>query len=220
MKIKIFFYFLIVYLYFSGNTLASSVQTNFEVLRSLSRQKIEPCLKYNLTNQNLPVQIINQDATDSTGWFFEAILFEILQTLKIDSIQVGHREQSDSLSSQLFSGYQIAYRQIALKINYQSPDKWTFGAPKTIIREATVKLYIKIELKTRLTTQIIWSDILENNAMEEIPSQELKNIEYTHLDFTCAAVPNVSIYQHIIEPMIIIGATGWMIYLFYSFRSR
>jgi hypothetical protein len=220
MKIKTIFYFLIVYLYFSGNTLASSFQTNFEVLKSLSRQNIEPCLKSNLTNQNIPVQIINLDTTDSTGWFFEAIIFEILQGLQIDSIQLGHREQSDSLSSQLFSGYQISYKKIELKLNYKSPEKWSFRYPKKINREAIVKLHIKILLITPQNTQLLWSGILENNLIDEIPSQELKNIEYSHLKFTQAAVPNVSIYNHILEPLIIIGSTGWIIYLFYSFRSR
>ncbi|MBN2090057.1 hypothetical protein JW964_10595 [candidate division KSB1 bacterium] len=186
----------------------------------MSRQKIEPCLKYNLTNQNLPVQIINRDSSDSTGWFFEAILFEILQSLQIDSIQVGHREQSDSLRSQLFSGYQIDYQKIVLKINYKTPPKWTFWSQKTITREAIVKLYIKIQIITLQKTQLIWSGVLENNSIEEIPSQELKNIEYSHLDFTRAVVPNVSIYHNILEPLIIIGSTGWIIYLFFSFRSR
>lgn len=222
MKIKTItiFYFLIVCLYFSGNTLASSFQTNFEVLRSLSRQNIEPCLKSNLTNQNIPVQILNLDATDSTGWFFEAIIFEILQDLQLDSIQVGQREQSDSLSSQLFSGYQISYKKIELKIKYQSPEKWSFRHPKKINREAIVKLHIKILQISPQNSQLLWSGILENNSIDEIPAQELRNIEYSHLKFTQSIVPNVSIYSHILEPLIIIGSTGWIIYLFYSFRSR
>lgn len=220
MRIKIIFLFLFVFLYFSGKTLASSFQTNFEVLRSLSRQNIEPCLKNNLTNQNLPVQIFNLDPTDSTGWFFETIIFEILQDLSIDSIQIGRREHSDSLGSQLFSGYQIEYKKLDLKINYKSTEKWSFRFPEKIKREAIVCLYIKIQLITPKTTQLLWSGIQENNSIEEIPSKELKNIENAHLKFTNAMVPDVSIFSYLLEPLIIIGSTGWIIYLFYSFRSR
>lgn len=220
MTIKTIFYFLIITCYFSESSLASSVQTNFEVLKSLSRQKIEPCLQKNLTNHHLPVQILNIDSADSTGWFFEAVIFDILQNLQIESIQAGQQEHSDSLRSQQFSGYQISYQKIDLKLNYKTPEKWTFWFPKTFKREATVKLFIKIQEITAGKNQLLWSGILENNSIDEISTGELKKIEYSQLAFTRAEVPNISIYHHLIEPIIIIGSAGWIIYLFYSFRSR
>jgi len=112
--------------------------------------------------------------------------------------------------AQVEDASQLHFKPIEQKIHYQKIAK------KKSERQIDLQIYVQfIDSKKR----ILKDEIISTTFKDSIFSKDLKSIENPQLSFTIGQTER-SLLQKIYEPFIVMVATGWIIYLFYSYRSQ
>jgi len=217
MKIKLIFLFLI--LFFNRGTALKSedYQSNFDWLQTLSEHIINDCFQSNLPDSTQKIVLQAIAPQDSQNWFLENMLVQNLRKYNIPLIVLNDEAVKTETTGNP-TGLLLKYRILDLKIRYRAAKKWFFMPTKIIERQAQVIIFLQLE--NLMSKQLIWSGILTEKAQQEIPSNQIDEIEFPALSFTRAPVPSKSYFQQFFEPVITLGSTGLIVYLFYSYRSR
>lgn len=198
---------------------AGEIPSNFDLLKSLSVQVLQEKLSSSLFDSIRQVELFSINPKDSNNWFIESILFDYFNNLKIKDISLNpgsRRILPDKLPAK--PALRIKYRINQLGIQYISSDKfWSFRS-KGLTRKASVQYYLQVVHNQN--QQIIWDGIILNFYEDQLPVREVKNVELEGVVFTKANVPVRNIYTRFVEPVIMLGTAGVIIYLFYSFRGQ
>ena len=79
---------------------------------------------------------------------------------------------------------------------------------------------IGIEAYNRNTNEILFSGLLKEQSADTVAVDDIPNLELASAPSTHCELPNETFIDRVIEPFIIIGATGAAVYLFFYVRTK
>lgn len=219
MKIQLILAVLISLSLYSNEIFGAEYQTNFQILEQLSAEVLDEQIKPIFESEKTPVWLFALSPKDSNNWFIENVLIQTLQKWEVDSIRLGNFIQKES---EQFSAdkkrLKISYRINDLKIEYVSGRGLGLQSEKMIKRMARIGYYFQIvDLQTRT---VVWSGNLQKTAVDDISVETIPELEMNQVGFTRAGYHAKNFYTKFVEPLVMIGTTGVIVYLFYAFRSR
>ncbi len=190
--------------------------TNYELLQQAIQTAIDQRFRAEWFETAKQVMLTRLAPQDSNNWFLEQQLIGKIKAHGIDSIEF--RPNFEPGARPATPGLWIQYRLLHLKIQYQGRNSWSFRPARTITRQAQIYFYYQIWRLPEL--QLVDSGEAKQQIDDEVAPHQLQILEVPKAGFNQAPWPVTSIYSKLIEPVVIIGATGAIVYLFFAYRSR
>lgn len=104
-----------------------------------------------------------------------------------------------------------------VNVSYESTFRDGFFGTKYVVRVVTVGLSTKIVQQPQ--GSVIFSGIRTEQWRDTVSADAIQRIESPLIKTTQAPLPEESLVERFIEPVVILTATGVIIYLFYTVRS-
>lgn len=202
----IVFLILFVNLLNNGDAHQKNTKTNIEVMQSLIARISDKVLTYS----NIPVQesiSVRYPAIDD-AWIAKTV---ITPKLKSEGYKVF---DFDSINSKYL--YEIG--SLILEVQYLNMFRDGLFGEKRLTRNISTSL--AVELKNSLTNEILHSGLLNEKMSDTVSVDEIENLELASVKRSRADIPDNDILDSIIEPLVIIGAVGVSVYLFYYIRTK
>lgn len=194
---------------------AGEPQSNIVIFNKLADDIFNRFIAKTGIDSNVNVILQNSEPAADGDWFIEQLFISKLNKQHIDSIVVlPHKVEIDTIGQRhaVFIKYKIA----ELAVRYISHD--SFWTRKPIDRRIDVNIRTRV---TRLSDGLlIHGGFFPASYSDKINWQDISKIENPRLAFTTAPKPAYSGFKKYINPIFIMGVSGIIIYLFYSFRSN
>jgi hypothetical protein len=159
-----------------------------------------------------PVYMKQVDTNDAS-WLVQSVLLEEL-TSRGHSAMAGAMPAAEE-GDEADGAYEISYRIIACKTTFpRAWREWVIGSRK-VERRAAVD--VQFQLSDR-SGAIIWAGNVEREKREIIPAARVQELATPGQSFTTAEIEPGG-WDKILEPVIVAGIVGGLIYLFYTSRS-
>ena len=209
--------FVIIYLSGCGSQIgeqAAAKTDNYEIFNRLAGKVVQCTIDSSeITCNNTNVYMRNGDPTGANGWFIENWYIKSLQQMQCDSIAtLTELEPAINKNSIL-----IDYKIIKLNVDYQSQD--TFWKSKPVRRTIELKLWAKFS-RLNNNGKVLWMGECAESYSDHVRRARIPDLQNKHIAFTQAPVPEFNGYSKVLEPTFVMGISGVIIYLFYSFRSK
>lgn len=177
--------------------------TNLDVLQSLYTSLFRTELgRLSLGDSVVYVRAIGVDS--SSTWLLESQLLAALRSIGISkTISRAKSPATDSL-------VEISYQPIRKKIVYSKVGS------KKIERTANVDVYLRVQGDNG---ELLVSKRLKEARVDTLPRNDIAWIENANLEFTHGQLAK-SFLGRTVQPVVVSLITGFIIYLFYSYRSK
>ena len=182
--------------------------SNIEIMRTLIDKLTDSIIAK--TNYHQSENIYLHLPNHQNFWLIEET---ISSKLKEKDFRV-FKLSNDSLSS----GILLKINDAELKVTYGDVYReGLFGKKKTI---RNVFARINVQSLNLSTNEILLSEILKSQLSDTVNVSDIPNLETPTAPFTHAEISGDTLIDRLIEPFIIIGATGAVVYLFFYIRSK
>ena len=185
---------------------SNSPKTNIEVMENLSR-----VLALTLAHQ-----------TDMVA--HETCAVRAVRVNEFDVITQGFLEGLSefpcvTLTDSLYtpSSKSIEVRPLNAFVRYSNAHRTGFFGTKKV--ERTVSVQLSIMMTHPRTGVVIFAGILSDYRSDSIAVEMINQVETPSLSFTKGELPQDAFFDRILEPIIVIGATALVVYLFFTVRS-
>jgi hypothetical protein len=156
---------------------------------------------------------LKQVDTHDANWLIKSVLLEEL-TSRGHAVKAGQMAAAQDPDDA--AAYEIAYRIVYCQTSLpRSWREWVVGARKFERRTA---VDIRFELSDS-TKAIVWAGGVQRERREIIPGGRLSDLEAPGQAFASPEVEPGG-WDKIVEPVIVAGIVGGLIYLFYTSRSN
>ena len=182
--------------------------TNSEIIQSLISRMADKVILESKLNPEDSIELrISKYSDDS--WIAKQAIISQLKILGYNAIYIN--------DASALSRYLIEVENTNYQVKYDSMYTDGFFGKKKVKRNITAEVAIQTKSETG---KILFNNILKETSsdivfVDDIPSLELINTKSTHGD-----IPEDSLLSHIVEPFIIIGATGVAVFLFFHIRTQ
>jgi hypothetical protein len=154
----------------------------------------------------------NNESADEASRFLKGI---IKKTASKDNLKFSFAEDPSIIND---SAYNLLIMQIVnLETKYTGFKKNRFLGDKTLIRNIITN--ITVELKTGDGIVNI-KDIIKNTSQDEVDYDNYQQLESAGYDFTRGTPPNISAFERIIFPVLLICVTAAATVIFFTIRSK
>jgi hypothetical protein len=182
------------------NSVQASQKTNLQILESVY---FDICRDVVASRNFADTSCVIEKSSTITeyNWVIEKQFFACLNAVGVKHVY------SDALVE---DAARISYKSIKHDLYYQK------------VKDKKSERHIDIELHVRLVdskNSILHDDIVKRTKTDTLFTKELKNMEDINYPFTIGK-KNQSFLKRVYEPVLITMITGWIIYLFYSYRSQ
>lgn len=158
------------------------------------------------------VRIQSLQPDEEAGWFFAEGLENVLRDLGAESIYldgVGPAGQESSLL--------IDFKILRVGIRYlETPE---IGNDDEL-RERMGHVALFLRISEQPSGKLLWSGEVSRDSSDTIRLAQLKVLENANIPFTVGQGTKNGDGSNLLEPVLITGITGTIIFLFYSLRSR
>ena len=182
-------------------------KTNLQVMQDLVRTMMEETVeKSHITADN---RIVVKFPSSDDGW--------IVRNSMLSALQSSGTKVFMSSDSTAVPDFVIDVGGNELKVRYEDMFKdGMFGSKKV---RRTISVGLSFECTTTKTKEVLQSGFVrrahvDTVVVDDIPSFELASAKSTH-----AELPAENTFDRLVEPFVIMGATGVIVYLFFHVRS-
>lgn len=215
--IELIKYLFLVGIFLFGLSLRANevpIEDNLTIFTRLSQEIIGNVIhRTNLDSTN-KIILKNTDPVDKNGWFIENSFIDFLKKSGFKSIAIYRGfSQSDTVFSSLKPTRIIEFKIKDLSVTYTKKDK-----NKILERKLVIDLWLNIYKSSDGISY--WTDTIRKEFTDTIKRVEIQALQNENITFTQASLPPMTGFMKVIEPIVIIGLSGTIIYLFYSFRSK
>ncbi len=191
----------------SGSQSNDSVKTNLELFRD-GISALTDSIFEGLPSDERASVVVSGQFTDEQLFVRQAIV----SRLKEKGTKVYLDKADNSLSS---SEIEIVSPEVQVKYGESFRESF-LGETKTT---RSVSVVIPFLTKDVQSNFVIESRTLTYNYSDTISTDFIPSLEQTEFPCTHAPMPERDFFDHLLEPIIIIGATGVAVYLFFHVRS-
>ncbi len=182
---------------------AESPQTNLQVLRQLYDDIIKSAFE-NISFNDSDSILIRTHTDEAYKWLIEERLVERLHSLQAKNIFTDRAGDSDAPFTV------IDVNPVEQAINYKKLKA------KKLQRNVDVEIFISVKGANK---KLLLSRVLKQSRSDTVNVNDKKRIENPQQSFTQGS-QRQSFIRKISEPVIVSLITGFIIYLFYSYRSQ
>lgn len=165
--------------------------------------------------QNLPAAdssafiIFSPMNAQRTNWLVEK---EIIQWTR--SRGIGKVYQADSSMTPSVQGYQVMFQPVEFKVSYNDDGSLPSG---TTERNITGSVFIKTLAPDN---RILLAQNFSQSYKDAVRAEHVSRFEDNRYPFTIAKKKARGFFNAFMEPFLVTAASGGIIYIFYSFRSK
>lgn len=162
--------------------------------------------------------IKNLDANSNISWFIENRIVHILKSLGFhDEIYVGDPDFSNRDGK---TTLRLDYKVLDLKVKYMKREDGGFlgSGSNQINRQITVGLLVRVVKVPE--DALILSEERWKNYNDWINEDQISTVENSNLPFTSGEFKYNKNSKNLLEPLLVTGVTGIIVFLFFSLRSR
>ncbi len=187
---------------------STSNTSNLEIMRRLINDLTDSIIAK--TSYNSLKNIYLHLPTNQNFWLVEET---VSSRLKEKDFRV-FKLSNDSLSS----GILLNINDSELKVTYGDIFReGLFGVKKT---KRNVFARLNVQLLKMDNNEILLGEIFKSQLSDTIFVSDIPNLETPTIPFTHAEISGDTMIDRLIEPFIIIGVTGTVVYLFFHVRSK
>jgi hypothetical protein len=195
----------------SSIPVSSVPRSNLAVVTDLTREVVREALDRMKLPEGAPVYLSQVDQNEA-NWLVQSILLEELTA-------EGHTVMSGGLpmsaGDQAAAGYEISYRIVSCQTTFPRVwREWVIGARK-VERKTRCSIFFKLSDSSKA---IIWAGDVEREKREIIPGDRLSELSTPGQGFVSPEVETGG-WDKVLEPVVVAGIVGGLIYLFYTSRS-
>lgn len=185
---------------------------NLAVLRELTRAVMADAVDRMDVPPGSHIYMRQVDAHDAS-WLVQSILLEQL-TERGHSVMTGGMPGGDERAGG-DQVYEIAYRIVSCETTFpRAWREWVIGSRK-VERRAAVDVHFQL---SDSTTAIVWAGNVQREKREIIPGARVQELATPGQSFTSAQIEPGG-WDKMLEPVLVAGIVGGLIYLFYTSRS-
>jgi hypothetical protein len=195
-----------------GVTIAATdiPETNISVISELTREVMDEALDRMKIPAGSAVSARQDDKHDA-GWLVESILLEKL-TARGHTVMNGPAGPGERAER---PAYQVTYRIVSCETTFpRAWREWVVGSRK-VERRTRVDIYFQLSDSSEA---IVWAGGVERERREIIPGSRAAELATPGQAFTAPEV-EAGGWDKILEPLVVAGIVGGLIYLFYTSRS-
>ncbi|MFI5253404.1 MAG: hypothetical protein ACHQQQ_13345 [Bacteroidota bacterium] len=104
-----------------------------------------------------------------------------------------------------------------LSLSYDKPSRSGIFGGKNVSRTANV--YFNYQLIENISGKILTSRMISKKATDTVSEDAIPLLEDNSIRATHAVMPEDNLFDRLIEPLVIVGAAGTAVYLFFHVRS-
>ena len=191
------------------------IENNLTIFDRLSEHIVQQAVNNVDLQQFRKIIIKNAQQGDENKWYVDYWFINVLDTIGHELYVLGFNVDS-TVSIESCSTAVLEYKIKHLDIEYTSKNK--FWNTSSIERRIAVELWIKCY---KLSDGFIhWAGNIGKEYSDIIEMDHIHTLENRYIKFTKAAIPVAKGFTNFLEPILIMGLSGTIIYLFYSFRSK
>ncbi len=195
-----------------GGEVVGVPKGNLAVLRELTRVVMADAVDRMGVPSGARVYMRQVDSHDAS-WLVQSILLEEL-TERGHAVMAGGMPVVESGAEET-EAYEIAYRIVSCETTFpRAWREWVIGSRK-VERRAAVDIHFQL---SESTAAIVWAGNVEGEKREIIPGSRVQELATPGQDFTAVEVEPGG-WDKILEPVLVAGIVGGLIYLFYTSRS-
>ncbi len=203
---------MLLFVAFCSNQLVAQQATNFEMLTSLVDSTLQGALG-NVAVQDECVHTLALDAAGDSNWFIDARLSEIFSRagifVRIPERVSEHREIVKSDSCRIL----LEYKVLSLGIQYSGQ-----RTAAILTRTAGIRIYLRTI--SVVNGEVGISKTIEASKSDQVAQDSILELEDKSIPFTKGETRLHEGGIKIIRPLVVSVASGIIVYLFYSLRSR
>lgn len=217
-QINIFLFLVLLFSSRLSNVHGQEV-SNLKFLANLTDSLLEEVSKKILDDTTRPVKIRSLESNKDVTWFFVNQLIEVLKKNDHAVIYLNQGVNYQDLIQKDGSSFTVfEFKVLSIGVEYVDHRGGGLFGSGEIKRKGNVALSLRIF--NQPSGEILWSGDIEGTRFDWIPANEIDVVENPNIPFTQANYPSSLSTKKIIEPILITGVTGIIIFLFYSLRSR
>jgi hypothetical protein len=185
---------------------------NLAVLRELTRDVMADAVDQMGIPRESHVYMKQVESHDAS-WLVQSILLEEL-TDRGHAVMTGAMLPAEE-GAEPGGAYEIAYRIVSCETTYPRVwREWVIGSRK-VERRAAVDIHFQLSDES---TAIVWAGNVEREKREIVPGGRVEELATPGQGFTSAEIEPGG-WDKVIEPVLVAGIVGGLIYLFYTSRS-
>lgn len=192
----------------STSPVANVPEPNIVVIGKLAREAIAEALDRMTFPAHSDVYVAQVDKHDAS-WLVQSILLEELTSL-------GHAVKAGGIAGEEDTGaYEISYRVVSCEASLpRAWREWVVGA-RRVERKTDVDIYFQLSDASK---DVIWAGNARRERREIIPGGLVKQLSTPGQAFTAPELEPGG-WDKILEPVVVAGIVGGLIYLFYTSKT-
>ena len=186
---------------------SNTVLTNLEVMKELARTVTHEIIEQATISVHDSI-ILRFDQDENV----KIVQDPVLETLKAKGCSVF--TNNDSLSG---NRLMMEYSGTECRVIYGEMFRDGFLGTKRLKRNVTVQWFSKITRESN--GEVLFGKTFAQEYADTVNADDVANLEDNQFHSTHAEIPSDTFFDRIIEPVVIIGATGVIVYLFFHIRG-
>jgi hypothetical protein len=195
-----------------------SYPSNMSIAESTIRGAVEEIVRKAGVPEGCLVYIKETQGGEG-AWLVENIFVELLtnggHVVKVGSAPTSQLSDDDGSEGDSAAVYNLTYRIPSMGVEYQRGWREHFVGKKYVERSAHAKLYARV---AEPNGEILWAGEAERSYIDVVPAEFLPELETDIAGFQAAEMSSGG-WDEIVEPVIVSGIVGGLIYLFYTSKS-
>jgi hypothetical protein len=192
----------------SGPPVAMAPESNITVVSALTREVIAEALERMTIPPGSSVYVAQVDKHDAS-WLVQSVLLEELTSL-------GHVVKAGGIAGEEGgAAYEVSYRVVSCETTLpRAWREWVVGA-RRVERKTTVDIYFQFANDSK---DVLWAGNARRERREIVPGGLVKQLATPGQTFTAPELEPGG-WDKILEPVVVAGIVGGLIYLFYTSKS-
>ena len=200
----------------SENLPSGDLSTNFAILQQLTQNMVEEVFNTTYLKDARILQIKNTTSNIDGEWLVKKTILDEAEERGIQVVELSTPIISDSLSVSERHRYPLLqFNVMRLGIEYARQTRGLFHGD-LVRREFMVESFFVI---VQDDGTVVWKGTINKNWNDTCPPALISTLEIPRYGFTTAQLPAGLSNNKILESLIAVAATSFILYLFYSYRT-
>lgn len=195
----------------AGERVSVTPKSNMVVITELAREAVAEAIGRMALAAGSEIHV-SQLGQNDASWLIQSVLYEELtargHAVVTGGVPAGTQEEGPDR-------YEIAYRIVSCETSF--PRAWR----EWVVGSRRVERKTRCDLRFRLSdarSAIIWAGSVERERREVIPGERLAELSTQGQPFASPEITSGG-WDKVLEPVVVAGIVGGLIYLFYTSRS-
>lgn len=192
----------------SANGPRGATPTNLDLLHVVAADAARQAIGEMPVPDNAKMVVLAAESSHPGNWLIDQVVAEALLSRGLRSAA------NDTLGADR-QGWLLSYRIVDLSVNYPAAKRAHVVGEMWVTRAAHAG--VSFQLIDRATRRVAWSREVAGSAQDRFPRQELPLVQNDLFPFTKVDLKEADL-SRVLEPIIVSGVVGGLIYLFFSNR--